>query len=297
MLLSVLIPAYQFADGVARILNGMAKYDCSEIEIIIFDDSVDDLVEKLCLARVDAFCGSMRYLHNRPSLGAVANWNALLASARGEYCLLLHHDEFPIGDHFIPDLIVTLRNHPDTDVVMLDCVLVAPKTGRNRRHLPMGIRALIVNYFPLYLYRRNVVGPTAAFVVRRSIYSRFDERLQWLVDVDVYVRSLRLAKRLLLCPNIKIGSLLGRTDSITARLKSSIPRVAEEERAYLRERYGNSFWFGPCPQELGVQGVLRLCDTVCWWAMRFLIRMASRFLSDPVSRSEALRAMHGHQVL
>lgn len=296
MLLSVLVPAYQFPDGVARILNGFSECNEAECEIIIFDDSKNDSVKEAYLVIGCAHRRNVRYMHNQPSLGAVQNWNALLDAARGEYCLLLHHDEFPIGDHFVSDLTTTLREHPDTDVVVLDCVLVEPKTGRNRRHLPTWLRALVVNHFPQYLYRRNVIGPTAALVIRRSMYPRFDTRLRWLVDVDVYVRLLRVAKHLRLCPNIQIGSMLGRSDSITARLGSSIPKTRQDELAYLRDKSPTrSLWLGPYPNQPLFHGLLRALEAACWWCMRGLTRIAAPFHPGPIARSEARRALQVNQ--
>lgn len=297
ILLSVLVPAYQFPDGVARILNGFSECNDAECEIIIFDDSKNDSVKEAYLAIGCAHRRNVRYMHSQPSLGAVHNWNALLDTARGEYCLLMHHDEFPMGDHFVRDLVATLRKHPDTDVVMLDCVLVAPNTGRNRRHLPIWLRALVVNHFPQYIFRRNVIGPTAALVVRRSMYPRFDARLQWLVDVDVYVRLLRVAKHFRLCTNIRIGSVLGRSDSITARLGSSIPKINQEERAYLQgKRSVSSFWLGPYPNEPVVHGLLRAFETVCWRAMRGLTRVVGQLYPCPIPRSEAKKALRAQQL-
>jgi glycosyltransferase involved in cell wall biosynthesis len=289
ILLSFLIPSYQFSVGVSRILTGLGDFDSSEIEVIIFHDSIDHDVENVCLAQLHASPGCLRYVHNRPPLGAVANWNALLDSARGKYCLLCHHDEFPVGDNFIQDLVATLRNNPDIDVVLLDCVLFQSRPTRNRRHLPNWLRGFVVNYFPQYLHRRNVIGPTAALVARRSMYPRFDVQLQWLVDVDAYVRLFRVAKRFLLCPNIQIGSLLGRSESITARLGASIPKMAQNERAYLRKRHTDTIWLGPYPQEPVVNGLTRAFEALCWWVLRGLTRVAARCYP----RTDALRTVCG----
>lgn len=295
--LSVLVPAFNYRLGIERILTSMRGMGQFPVQLIIFDDSSDDQTERMVSALEGSDAAQITYRRNFPALGAIENWNALLDAAQGEYVMLLHHDEFPIGDYFVRDLVTTLRKHPDTDVAVLDCVLVEPKTGRNRRHLPTWLRALVVNHFPQYLYRRNVIGPTAALVVRRSMYPRFDARLQWLVDVDVYVRLLRVAKHLRLCPNIRIGSMLGRSDSITARLGSSIPRMAQEERAYLLDkRSTSSLWLGPYPNESVFHRLLRTFETLCWLSMRVMTRVAARFYPCPIPRTEARQALHGHQM-
>lgn len=294
--ISILMPAFSYPDGIVRILRGLNLNNTIACEVLIFDNSPDDMVELSVMnwgktSGVDVF-----YVHNTPPTDPAPNWNALLDTARGEYCLLMHHDEFPMGDQFLDELIKTLREHPNTDVAILDCVLIDPLTGGNRRHLPTWFRTLVLNHFPEYLYRRNVIGPTGALVVRRSMYPRFDTRLRWLVDVDVYVRLLQVTRNVCHCPHIKIGSMLGRSDSITARLRSSIPKIAREERAYLLNSCStSSIWLGPYPAEPIYYSLLRAIENVCWLAMRVLTRTVDRLLAGSLSRAEAQSALNVRQ--
>lgn len=292
-LLSILIPAYGYADGIHRILDRITNLSPDECELIVYDDSPDDEVENVVVRWFKATGALVQYQRNQPSKGAVANWNALLDSARGEFCILMHHDEFPIRDSFIHDLVTTMRQHPNVDVLMLDCLLFNANNGRNRHHLPHWLRALVIKHFQHYLFRRNVIGPTAALVVRRSIYPRFDERLQWLVDVDVYVRMLKLSKRILLCPNIKIGSIMNRTDSITAQIGSSMPQIVKEERAYLSGARGiKCIWLGSYHQgESALYWLLSVIETMCWCLMRVATRIVARLTPCPVPLSAARRAL------
>lgn len=289
-LLSILIPTYQYAGGVQRILAQLTLEE--DLEVIVFDDSLNDDVEIAVESWSRVTGHNVSYKRNRPALGAVNNWNALLDSARGDYCLLLHHDDFPISENFVNDIVTALRDHPDTDVAILDSILVAPKTGWNRRHVPIWIRDFVINHFPQYLYQRNVIGCTGALVVRRSLYPRYDARLMWLVDVDLYRRLFRMSRHVLICRSIEIGSLLGRPGSITAGLKGSIRKVEREERAYLlNSRSPGSFWLGSSP----IHQLLRGIETICWLGMRVLTRTAARLFPCPKSPSEMKRALRGQQ--
>ena len=291
-LLSILIPAYCYPEGVYRILSQLQPLPVGDIELIVFDDSPDHKVESVVKGFIESGMPVI-YQHNLPSLGYADNWNALLDAARGEFCLLLHHDEFLLSEHFVKDLITALHQDSDEDVIMLDCVLIAPDSGRNRRHLPNWLRAFVVNRFPKYLFRRNVIGPTSVLVIRRSFYPRFDVRLRWLIDVDVYVRLLKLTKSLRLVPQIQIGSVLGRSDSITARLGSSISQIKHEEQAYLRGIYHNAGpWLGQAPNESVFDVLTRAFEATCWNLMRMFTRMASLFCPSPVPRSVVHKALH-----
>jgi glycosyltransferase involved in cell wall biosynthesis len=296
-LLSILVPAYRYVEGVYRILASLHPWPVDDCEVIIFDDSQDGEVEQAVAHWCTTTGVRVWYQHNRPAHGTAVNWNSLLDAARGEYCLLLHHDEFPLSRYFVGDLISALRTDPGIDVLMLDCVLVARQSGQNRRHLPTWVRAVVVNRFPQYLFRRNVIGPTAALVARRSLYPRFDVRLQWLIDVDMYVRLLRVAEHVRLCPEVKIGSILGRSDSITAHLGSSIPHMAQDERDYLQRLHPTAgFWLGPAPGESVMYGLLRTAEAVCWSFMRVVTCIAGLFFPNPVPRTvvqQALQARPG----
>lgn len=291
-LLTILIPAFQYAEGVVRILSNLDSIEGTDCELLVFDDSPNDEVKVAVTCWSKATGPKVTYKHNQPAYGAIANWNALLDAASGEYCLLMHHDDFPISEHFVNDIVTALREHPETDVAILDSILVAPKTGWNRRHVPIWIRDFVINYFPQYLYQRNVIGCTGALVVRRSLYPRYDVRLRWLVDVDLYRRLFRTSRHVLLCRSIEIGSLLGRPGSITAGLKGSIRKVEREERAYLlNSRSPGCFWLGSSP----IHELLRGIETICWMGMRVLTRAAARLFPCPKPPSEIKRALRGQR--
>lgn len=291
-LLSILLPTYGYCEGVRRILSLLQSLPCPVCELIVLDDSPDDKVEQEVMYCCSVAGLRVTYQHNRPALGVPANWNTLLDKARGEYCLLIHHDEFPIGDNFVVNLIQELRKDPDVDVIMFDCVLIDPKNGCCRRHLPIWLRAFVVNRFPQYLFRRNVIGPTASLVIRRTLFPRFDTRLRWFVDVDVYVRLLKVIRRLKLCPQIQIGSIIGRSDSITAGLGPFISQLEREERAYLKGvHHTSSFWLGPICSEPISHSMLRFCEAVCWNLMRGFTRITAGFCNGHVPRSVVRQVM------
>lgn len=291
-LLSILLPAYRYRDGVHRILSLLQPLPLADCELIVLDDSPEDEIEQE-VAHWHLVAGmQVTYQRNRPALGAPANWNLLLDKANGKYCLLLHHDDFPLSDHFAMELIKELRKKPDVDIIMLDCLLINPQNGRCRRHLPTWLRAFVVNRFPKYLFRRNVIGPTSSLVVRRALYPRFDVRLRWLIDIDVYVRLFKITKVLKLCPKIRVGSILGRADSITTDLGSSIPKIAQEERTYLQgTHHTTSLWLGPVRNEPILHCLLRACEAVCWNLMRGLTRIIAMFCVGPVPQSFVEKAI------
>ncbi len=106
-ILSILIPAFNYPEGVSRILGGLDGHSATGVEILVGDDSSASGVESVAALARGRFEG-LSYHRNEPSLGACGNWNDLLARAKGDYCLLLHHDEFPVAASFITDLTAEL---------------------------------------------------------------------------------------------------------------------------------------------------------------------------------------------
>ena len=262
-LLSILIPAYNYPIGVERILSKLSSEYSEDIEIIVFDDSSDNEVHNVCTAYKDAFY-SFIYKHNDPAMGAIDNWNSLLDEAKGEYCLLLHHDEFPLGDNFINKVIDTLSINAAIDVLIMDLVLVDINTGFIRQHAPSWLRNLSAKYFPGYLFRRNIIGPVSTMVVRSSVFPRFDEKLQWLVDVELYVRLFKKKINIKTVHDIQIGSAQDKNHSITSSLGNEVFMIKQRELECLRDLYGDAFWIKKFDWRNPMRLLLNMIESLLW---------------------------------
>lgn len=269
-LISILIPVFKYPEGLVRILNGLNLKNAEQYEVLISDNSDDDCIEKVIEEWRNKSKFNITYIRNNPSIGPAANWNKLLDSAKGKFSLLMHHDEFPIEPDFLYQLCHKIEASPETNIFILDCILVDPRSGKNRRHIPTFIKSLLLRCSPLYLYRRNYIGPTATMVCRTECYPRFDERLIWLVDVDLYARIFLKNRKYMYLPNIKIGSLLERDDSITAKISSSVTEIKRREISYLVNDFGlKGRWF-----DNGLfSKIIRFMELACWGLMRLIVKL------------------------
>jgi glycosyltransferase involved in cell wall biosynthesis len=268
--LSILIPAYNYLEGMQKILSSVLSYTTTEVEVIISDDSSRDEIRRLVNEYSAVFPGTLIYRRNKAPLGAVHNWNSLLEMATGQYVMLLHHDEYPINNNFIQDAIDRINHYAKyIDVFVLDCILVSEDKRTVRPHLPNFIRRFVLKYYPSYLFKRNVLGPTSCLIVRRTLYPRFDVSLRWLVDVDVYFQLRIATARWIFCNNLKICSMLGRKDSITASIKKDLWELNKRERKYLKLKYPNvHLWL--FPDKYWIFGKL---ESIVWMGMRGLTRL------------------------
>ncbi len=228
-MLSILIPAYEFAFGVRRILDSLSLSNHQNLEIIISDDSASGEVEGVWLQH--PLKDRVLYRRNSPKLGAIRNWNSLLRQASGEYLLLLHHDEWPLHSDFARLVIETLRsNRPDLAYLAL---YKLTSDGRAARpHMPQFIKSLVLSHCPSYLYRRNVIGAPSCIIVKRDLSLQFNENLTWLVDAHWYNRLLAQRPRIIGIADAVMMSAL-HADSISASLGDEKKPVARKEAAQL----------------------------------------------------------------
>ena len=232
-ILSVLIPAYAYKQGVLRILDAL-PLGSPEIEVIVHDDSPD--------AEIEAEMATERfrhvtYRHNVPSLGAVANWNRLIEAAHGRYIVLIHHDEYPADPDFAERVLRALKDEPAPDIFLFGLRLRRKGVPHAFRLVPEALRRWLISDAPGYLLKRNFIGPSACLLMRRSIAPRFDPNLVWLVDVDFYLQALERARIVKQSKAIDIVSETVRAESITRSLSPDLGEIASRERRGLVDKH------------------------------------------------------------
>jgi glycosyltransferase involved in cell wall biosynthesis len=144
LLLSLLIPVFNYPEGLFRILYGLNLKNVKQCEVLVFDDSPHNSIEKLIDEWQLKSKFNITYVRNLPALGPISNWNNLLDSAKGKFSLLMHHDEFPIEPDFLCQLCDKIETYSEKDIFILDCILVDPESGRNKRHIPRFMKSLLL---------------------------------------------------------------------------------------------------------------------------------------------------------
>jgi glycosyltransferase involved in cell wall biosynthesis len=272
--LSLLIPAYNYSKGVGRILDSLCSTSYNDIEILVADDSENNCVKDFIEMFYSDCPNELSYKKNCSRVGAVANWNSLIKSARGEFVVLMHHDEFPINANFISKLLAILEEKNDNiDVLVMNCLLINSDETRVRYHVPYHIKRLVIRFFPEYMLKRNVIGPTSCLVVRRKLYPLFDEKLKWFVDVDMYFRLRKSTSRWCMCDDLDIGSAYKRRESITASIKSDITIIRTKEREVLIKKFPYAtIWIDHKNNKF-----LYFSENIVWIIMRIFTRLIYRF--------------------
>lgn len=241
-LFSVVIPTYNNAELFQGAIESVLKQKGINIEIIVTDDSKTDVIEVIVHSIAESLLkeannnGSsssnqktIHYTRSRNSKGAVDNWNRGLSFARGNYILLLHHDErLKETDYLLQ--ISKLLDHYQTTVAN---VAISTSDNTHYKLAPRWLKWLFVRC-PSLLFISNLIGPCACVAFRREILDSFDTRLHWLVDVDWYY-SLLAGNTRTYVPKCNIISIHGHSDQLTEQL--DVQYEEAHDIAVLRVKY------------------------------------------------------------
>ena len=271
--LSILLPSYNYKNGLIRILERLEPSICNDIEIIIGDNSNNDEIKLVISDWVNKYPGCIKYFWNNPTKTPIQNWNFLLEESTGNYVWMIHHDEYPESSEDVMRLLDFIKINPSIDIFLLSCRLTFSGGNYVRPHFNVNIRDWLLRISPFYLLRRNIIGPTGLLVVRRTLYPSFDLKLIWLVDVDVYVRLFCGRGRWMSCPNILIFSEQERTSSLTKGLGSSRGQINKVELEYLQQRMeSHNIWLGSYLGESMSRKLLRCLESLIWYSYRIFTK-------------------------
>jgi len=236
-IISILIPTYEHPRGVILILNFISRSKIKNYECIIRDDSDSDDIQKIVKSHQLYREGNINFFKNNPVLGAVKNWNNLIKIAKGDYLMLLHHDECPADLNFFDELnkMISLKN---PSIIFLRCFHYSFSKSRIRFHMPVWLIKFVLSK-PDILLLHNVVGAPSNMVLHRSLICYFDENLRWLVDAEWMVRLLKTTKNWILADKLRVISCDELQKSITAVLGNDIPAIRKDEIKIIELKHKN----------------------------------------------------------
>lgn len=223
--LCILVPSYNYFDGVQRILN-LVKSD-NRISVVISDDSddvccakkINNLVQSINSDRIKYVIG--------PGKGAGENWNSLYKYIDAKYYTFMHHDEVYSDLLFVNKL----KDQSRLDCLILPCWVVHPDGIRKISSKCQKATMMVAKKFlPIF----NFIGPTSTIILKRSITPKFNLNLKWYIDVEWLGRALKLCSH-----SIVFGSAptvvksYQYENSITNMSIDSIAKLKRKEKRFL----------------------------------------------------------------
>ncbi|MFT3903300.1 MAG: glycosyltransferase [Niabella sp.] len=232
--ISICIPAYQRPQYLKRLLDSIRVQSFTNFEVIITDDSPDDSVYQL----FNAYAGIIPtlYYHKNPRpLGTPANWNAAIALAKGQWIKLMHDDDWFAHAGSLQQFADAAKENEGA-FIFSAFTNKYENTGIEKVFFPEKVRLKQLKKHPESILSKNIVGHPSTTLYPNDGKYRYDEKLKWLVDIEMYIRILRFS------PFVYINKplvVLGMSDSqVTAHVKS-IPEVEIPEHLYFLKKTGS----------------------------------------------------------
>jgi glycosyltransferase involved in cell wall biosynthesis len=183
---SICIPAYEQPAYFRRTLTTVLEQSYRDFEVVVTDDSRSEDVYSVCSDLGDS---RVRYVKNPTRRGPPANWNAAVELARGEMIKVMHHDDSFVSEDSLRRFVRLLEATPAADLAFSASVTVDADQRATGVYAPLD-RIEQLRRDPAALLVGNWIGPPSATIFRRSVTTRFDETLRWVVDLDFYLAVL-----------------------------------------------------------------------------------------------------------
>jgi glycosyltransferase involved in cell wall biosynthesis len=193
-LISICIPVYNASSFVGQTIESVLRQSYRKLDILVLDNASTDETPEIIRSFKD---DRLRCVRHDTNLGAIANFNAGLALARGDWVKIVCADD-TIHDTCIARQWKDVCNAGAEEVVLATCARdIVDEAGRrwlrrgypSRRRTEPGASAI----------RRtlragtNIFGEPAAILMRRDIALKaggFNPAFSFCVDVDLWVRIL-----------------------------------------------------------------------------------------------------------
>lgn len=172
-MISVAIPTSSMVDGenlFVRCLESLWNQTYQDFEIIVTDNSDDDLIENIC----KFYKTGITYYRN-PIKGMAQNTNEAIRRSKGELIKILYMDDYlahtnslrKVLTHFTGEWLVSGCIHNDGTVLF-------------NPHYPSYSKEITIG--------KNTVGSPSVLTIRNKDPIFFDENMTWLLDCDYYLR-------------------------------------------------------------------------------------------------------------
>ncbi|MEG1847574.1 MAG: glycosyltransferase [Lachnospiraceae bacterium] len=181
---SICIPTYNNAAEVKQLLDSIAIQTYRDYEVIITDDSTDNMTEAL-IQTYPAM--PIRYTHNLIKLGHIYNWNAAIAQAKGAYIKIMFSDDWFTGADSLAVYVSLLEEHPEAAFAFSGSMQVSDHSAYARQIPQTFITLLQQDYRHLFL--GNQIGAPSGTIYRNH-GERFDEHSNWASDLFLYFEIL-----------------------------------------------------------------------------------------------------------
>ncbi|MGN6476541.1 MAG: glycosyltransferase family 2 protein [Flavipsychrobacter sp.] len=185
-LISLCVPTYNRINYLKRLLDSISAQTFKDYEIVITDNSDNDSVSDFIKEYPQL---PIKYHKNTPPTTMAVNWNINISKANGVWLKMMHDDDWFATN----DALERFAAATNTNARFLCCSwqIIDDKTGQAKagRNSIGGFKKILKN--PFLVFGDNIIGPPSVTMVHHSVDVRYNERMNWLVDLEYYIAVLR----------------------------------------------------------------------------------------------------------
>ncbi len=228
---SIIIPTYENVELLQRSLKSVIIQDVADWEVIISDDSGTNMIKSYVESLNDV---RIKYIKHYKRNTAVDNWNFGIQVAKGDYIILMHHDEA-----FIEPVHLQYIAHAfEAGAQVVISNIEIEKGKKLSKGKPLWLKKLALRK-PSILLLCNTIGPTACISFRRERSQVIDSRLTWLVDVEWYYRMLK-DSTITFLENLPIRSIHGHQGQLSIEINAQ--KAFIRDQAIINKKYNSDFY-------------------------------------------------------
>lgn len=218
--LSCAIPTHSMKHSeyfLTRLLDSLWSQVFQDFEIVITDNSDDDIVENIC----NQYKTGIHYYRN-PRKGMAQNTNEAIQRSRGELIKVIYLDDFMAHDRAL----LKIANLFEGQWLVTGCT-----------HNDLGQNFTHSNHIPHYSSNietgHNTIGSPSVLTIKNEDPLLFDEDMTWMLDVDYYKRMYNKYGEPFILKDINV--VIGLHDSQMTHLMGDERKLIEQD--YIRSKY------------------------------------------------------------
>lgn len=193
MKLSVAIPTHQMPNAeylFRRCLDSLWNQSFQDFEIVVTDNSDDNVIEDLC----KFWYGTGVKYYRNPNKGMAQNTNEAIRRSKGELIKILYMDDYMAHDDALMKVVRAFKGQ----WLVSACTHI--RTGENYTH---------TIHYPKYTHEIcngvNTIGSPSVLTIKNSkVPLLFDENMTWLLDCDYYKRMYEMHNEPVLLKDINV---------------------------------------------------------------------------------------------
>lgn len=189
ILLSVIIPAYNYAATLRRAVESVTSQLTRQHELIVIDDGSTDETPSIIAQLAQETTARVRYLRKQNG-GLASTRNAGIREALGSYLIFLDADD-ELAPSALQAIESHINEHPSTRLVIGGHISIFPD-GKESRHIPDFLPEDPGKRLAAYLLDKRITLCNGACAMHREIFSRADypEAFRSAEDIPVFAQAL-----------------------------------------------------------------------------------------------------------